>query len=44
MPLEKIREIAPKKIKRLRQSGNDPQLWAYLVVKIKSNAVNDNIV
>ena len=35
--------IAPVRIKWLGQSGNDDQLWMYLVVKVKSNAVNNNI-
>ena len=29
-------EIAPKRKKRLSQSGDDVQLWMYLVVKVKS--------
>ena len=35
--------IAPEKMKPLVQSGNDAQLWMCLVVKIKSNAVKNNI-
>ena len=39
MLLEKSREIAPEGMKRLNQSRNDAQLWMYLVVKVKSDAV-----
>ena len=42
MLLEKSREIAPEGMKRLSQSGNT-QLWMYLVVKVKSDAVKNNI-
>ena len=34
MLLEKNREIAPKGMKRLSQSGNSAQLWMCLVVKV----------
>ena len=30
-------------MKQLGQSGNDSQLWMCLVVKVKSNAVRNNI-
>ena len=43
MLLGKSGEIAPKRMKRLSQSGNNTQLWMYLVVKVKSNAVKSNI-
>ena len=43
MPLEKTGEIAPERMKRLSQSRNDTQLWMYLVVKVKYNAVKNNI-
>ena len=43
MNLEKSREIAPKGMKRLSQSGNNAQLWMYLVVKVMSNALKNNI-
>ena len=33
--------IAPERIKRLGQTRNDAQLWMCLVVKVKSNAVNN---
>ena len=36
-------EIAPEGKKRLNQSGNSAQLWMYLVVKVKSNAVKNSI-
>ena len=36
-------EIAPERMKRLSQSKNDAQLWMCLVVKVKSNAVKNNI-
>ena len=43
MLLEKSKEIAPEGMKRLSQSGNNSQLWMYLVVKVKSDAINNNI-
>ena len=42
MILEKSREIAPERMKRLSQSGNNTQLWICLVVKVKSDAVMNN--
>ena len=41
MLLGKSREqllIAPERMKRLGQSGNDTRLWMCLVVKVKSDA------
>ena len=35
--------IAPERMKQLGQSRNDTQLWMCLVVKVKSNAVKNNI-
>ena len=35
--------IAPERIKWLGQSRNDTQLWMCLVVKVKSDAVKNNI-
>ena len=35
-------EIAPKRMKRLSQSGNDAQLWMCLVMKIKSDAIKNS--
>ena len=43
MLLEKSKEIAPEGMKRLSQSGNNPQLRTYLVVKGTSNSVKNNI-
>ena len=43
MLLDKSREIAPERLKRLSQSGNNAPLWMCLVVKVKSNAVKNNI-
>ena len=34
---------APERIKWLGQSKNDAQLWMCLMVKVKSNAVKNNI-
>ena len=36
-------ERAPEGVKRLRQSGSDAQLWICLVVKVKSDALKNNI-
>ena len=35
--------IAPERIKRSGQSGNDAPWWMCLVVKVKSDAVRNNI-
>ena len=35
--------IAPERVKWLGQSGNDAQLCMYLVVKINSDAVKNNV-
>ena len=43
MLLAKGREIAPERMKRLSQNGNDAQFWMCLVVKAKSDAVKNNI-
>ena len=43
MILGKRREIASERMMRLGQSGNDAELWICLVVKVKSNAVKNNI-
>ena len=43
MLLEKSGEIAPERIKRLSQSRNNTQEWMYLVVKVKSDAVKNNV-
>ena len=34
--------IAPERMKRLGQSGNDAQLWMCLTMKVKSDAVKNN--
>ena len=43
MLLDKSREIAPKGMKKLSESRHNAQLWKCLVVKVKSNAVKNNI-
>ena len=35
--------IAAGRMRQLGQSGNDTQLWTCLAVKVKSNAVKNNI-
>ena len=35
--------ISQERMKRLGQSGNDAQCWMCLVVKVKSDAVKNNI-
>ena len=35
--------IAPERMKQLGQSRKDAQLWMCLVVKVKSDAVKNNI-
>ena len=35
--------IAAERMRWLGQSGNDTQLWIYLVVKVKSSALKNNI-
>ena len=36
--------ITAERMKQLGQSGDDTQLWACLVVKVKSNAVKNKTV
>ena len=43
MLLEKSGEISPGRMKGLSQSENSTQLWTYLVMDVKSDAVNSNI-
>jgi len=43
MLLEKSREIAPERMKRLSQTRNDTQLWMCLVVEVKSDDIKNNI-
>ena len=42
MLLGTSREIALEGMKRLSQNENEAQLWMYLVVKVKSDVINDN--
>ena len=35
--------MAPERMEMLGQSGNDAQLWMCLVLKVKSNAIKNNI-
>jgi len=35
--------IAPVRLKQLGQSGKNTQLWMCLVVKVKSDAIKNNI-
>ena len=44
MLLGKGGEIAPKRRKRLGQSGNNAQLWVYLVLKGKCDAIKNSKV
>ena len=41
--LGKSGQVAPERMKRLNQSKNNAQLWMFLVVKVKSVAVKNNI-
>ena len=43
MLLGKSGEIAPEGMKMLHQGRNDGQSWVCLVVKVKSDAVKNNI-
>ena len=43
MILEKGKEIAPEGMKRLSQSRNDTQLWICIVLKVKFDAVKNNV-
>ena len=36
-------EIAPERMNRLSQTGNNAQVWMCLVMKIMSDAINNNI-
>ena len=44
MLLQKSREIAPERKKRLNQSKNNAQLWMCLVVEVKSNVKENHII
>ena len=41
--LSEISEILPERIKRQNQSKNNTQLWMWLVMEVKSNAMKNNI-
>ena len=43
MLLEKSGEIAQEEMKRPCQGRNNAQLWMCLVVKVKSDAVKNNV-
>ena len=40
---EKSGEIATEKVKRQSQRENNTQLWMWLAIEVKSDAVKDNI-
>ena len=43
MLMKKNGEIAPERMKRMDQSRKNAQLWICLVVKVKSDAIKNNI-
>ena len=43
MLLEISREIIPERMKRQNQRKNNTQLWMWLMMEVKSNAVKNNI-
>ena len=43
MLLEESVEIGPERMKRLSQRENSAQLWMWLVIEVKSDAVKNNI-
>ena len=43
MLLDKSGEIGPERIKRLSQSEHNAQLWMWLMIEVKSDAVKNNI-
>ena len=43
MLLKKRGQIAPKRMKKLSQSGSNAQLWLCLVVEVNSDAAKNNI-
>ena len=43
MLLEKSGEIVPEGMKRLSQSENNAQLWMWLVMEVKSDAMKNCI-
>ena len=40
--MEKNGEITPERMKRQSQSGNNTQLWMWLVMEVKSDGVKNN--
>jgi len=40
--LEKTEEVAQRRMKRLSQNENNAQLWMWLVIEVKSDAVKNN--
>ena len=40
--LEKSGELAPERMKRWSQSEKNTQLWMWLVMEVKSDAVKNN--
>ena len=43
MLLQKSGEITPERMKRWSQSKNNAQLWMWLVMEVKSDAIKNNI-
>ena len=43
MLLENSEEVTPERLKRWSQSKNNTQLWMWLMIEEKSDAVNSNI-
>ena len=43
MLLENSGEVTPERMKRQSQSKNNTQLWVWMVIEAKSNAVKSNI-
>ena len=43
MILEISRELTPERMKRQSQSINNTQLWMWLMMEVKSDAVKSNI-
>ena len=41
--MQKSGEINPKRMKGQSQSKNNTQLWMWLVMEVKSNAIESNI-
>ena len=44
MLLEKSGEITPERMKVQSQNENNTQLWIWLVMEVKADAVRNNIV